>query len=120
MTRGDTPATSAPLDLGGHPRAALFADLVDPSRAETFERPEWQEVGSVSAYLEAIVDHCLAARRLAVDTDDKFLAQLLDAVLFAAACRLAGAEETALTLHRGSNGSLVIKLSNGRGRGEAD
>ena len=73
----------------------------------------------MSAYLEAIVDHCLAARRLAVDTDDEFLAQLLDAVLFAAGCRLAGPEETALTvsaaLDRGSNGSLVIKLSNGKG-----
>ena len=76
------------------------------------------------ALLEAIVDHCLAARRLAVDTDDELLAQLLDAVLFAAGCRLAGAGETELTvsaaLDRGPNGSLVFKLSNGRGRGEAD
>jgi hypothetical protein len=78
----------------------------------------------VSASLEAIVDHCLAARRLALDTEDEFLAQLLDAVLFAAGCRLAGAEEAALavsaTLDRGErNGSLVIKFSNGKGRGEA-
>jgi hypothetical protein len=82
---------------------------------------EWR---SVSAHLEAIVDHCLAARQLALDTDDEFIGQLLDAVLFAAGCRLAGAEEKALTVSAAldreeRNASFVIKLSNGKGRGEA-
>jgi len=71
----------------------------------------------VSASLEAIVDHCLAARRLALDTEDEFLAQLLDAVLFAAGCRLAGAEEAALAVS--ATLDRVIKFSNGKGRGEA-
>jgi hypothetical protein len=75
----------------------------------------------VSASLELLVDHCLAARRIAVDTDEEFIGKLLDAVLFAAGCRLAGAEEQALTVSAARdcedrNGSLVIKIANGAKR----
>jgi hypothetical protein len=78
----------------------------------------------VSASLEAIVDHCLAARRVARDNDEEFVAQLLDAVLFAAGCRLAGVAADALAVkaaveREDSKSGLVIAFGNGKGRNEA-
>ena len=76
----------------------------------------------MSAHLETIADHCLAAREVAHESEEEFIRQLLDALLFAVGRRLAAAEQESLVppaLDRDDGMGILIRILNGRGRGEA-
>ena len=65
--------------------------------------------------IELIVDHCLAARQLAVAGRDEMLSKLLDMVLLAAGDALAAAQERVVTPFRpreaGGRAALVTRAA---------